>query len=261
MKKLLSLLCAMCLILTSCTYEDDGLKSGDGAELGNTSDTETTSGTGINDETEISSDLKASTEPEDAPEQETAADTAVDGSAPDDTSGSSSPELSEHKPATGIAGGHFSHSDSGLAADLGKYSKSAKLLTADDIYLSSVHCGYISDITYKNLIIETEQQLSSVSSVYLELLGEITEKYPISDYSYVVEYVEVGSGGYDLKAGALLVDTDRLSFVQSEDSITPDTFSIQTAVMDGFCYMAALPKGTLMNENYENWTYPESNAY
>lgn len=147
--------------------------------------------------------------------------------------------------------------------DMSKYSEAAKLLTADDICLMSFNCGYAWDTRF-NLIIETEQQLDCAINEYgrlfADLFSETSEKYPISRYSYIVEYVIVSTGGYDLKAGALLVDTDVLFFVQSADSRTPDPLSDQPTVMDGFCYMAVLPKGTLLNEHYGGWTYPEGEA-
>ena len=154
-----------------------------------------------------------------------------------------------------------SYEEGSLAdADIGNNGKAAKLLTSENIYLMSFSCGYVSDTRSFRLIIETEQQLDCAmeeyGSMFADLFSETAEEYPLRDYSYVVEYVEVGSGGYALKAGALAVDTDRLYFVQSEDSRTPDPLSDQPAVMDGFCYMAVLPKGTLMNEHYEGWTYP-----
>ena len=181
---------------------------------------------------------------------------------PADTDGGFSFPLPGSKPAETKTGSPVPLGGKDLKIDLSKYSKAAKLLTADDIYLSSSHCGYISNDQPDRFIIETEQQLDWALKQYnLPLDKSLTEKYRLSDYTYVIEYVEVGSGGYDLKAGALLVDIDSLFFVQSADSRTPDPLSAQTAVMDGFCYMAALPKGTLMNEHYENWTYPESNAY
>lgn len=243
MKKLLPLLCAMCLILTSCSYEE--VSPGSGAD--------TDSGTIANPET--------STEPEDPPdtkdsaESETAADTTESEPVPDETVG----HLPEPEPVTDEADAHFSSEGNEQ-----EYGEAAKLLTAEDIFLLSFNCGYVSDIRSDKLIIETEKQLDvamrEYGSMISDLLGETVKEYPIDGYSYVVEYVEVGSGGFDLKAGALLIDADTLSFVQSADSVTPDLSSVQTAVMDGFCYMAVVPKGTLMNGHYENWTYPESEA-
>ena len=236
MKKLLPLLCAVCLIFTSCSYEEVSPGSGVGKEPENTSDAG------------------------DSAVSETAVDTAEIEPVPDETVG----HLPGHKPVTDNTDAHFSSGDIELKIDIGKYSADAKLLTAEDIYLLSFNCGYLTDIGSSRLIIETEQQLDAAmreyGSMISNLLSETSEEYPIDGYSYVLEYIAVSTGGYDLKAGALLVDTDSLFFVQSADSVTPDPFSVQTTVMDGFCYMAALPKGTLLNEHYGGWTYPESEA-
>lgn len=236
MKKLLPLLCAMCLILTSCSYEEVSPGSGADADPGTTSDARDTA------------------------EPEFTADTTASGPESHEAGG----HLLDREPVNDDAVSDFFSGDSALKIDMSKYSKAAKLLTADDIYLMSFNCGYVSDTEPCRLIIETEQQLDCALKEYgrmiADLLGETSEEYPISDYSYVLEYTAVGSGGYDLKAGALLVDIDALFFVQSSDSRTPDPFSDQTAVMDGFCYMAVLPKDMLLNEHYKSWTYPESKA-
>lgn len=234
MKKLLPLLCAVCLVLASCSYE------------------EITPGSVADTNSETASDTK------DAAEPEITDDTSESETVPHESGG----HLLEHSRVTDDAGAHFSSGNHDLRIDMSKYSKAAKLLTVEDILLLSFNCGYVSDIRSCRLIIETEQQLDCATNEYGSMIADLLDgtaaEYPISDYSYVVEYVEVSTGGYDLKAGALLVDTDTLFFVQSADSVTPDLSSVQTTVMDGFCYMAVLPKGTLMNGNYQGWIYPES---
>lgn len=292
MKKLLLLLCAICLVLTSCTYEEvspaadavvDGIEDVTGPETTPVSEdsakSETTPVSESSAESETTSVSEDAADPAitaaipeftgepvvTAPpetEPEPADDPHKSETMPADTGSAFTFTVPDQKPVDTKTGDPVPLNGKDLKIDLSKYSKAAKLLTADDIYLVSSRCGYISDGQPGRLIIETEQQLVWAANQYVLLPGElIMEKYPISDYTYIIEYVEVGSGGYDLKAGALLVDTDSLLFVQSADSRTPDPLSAQTAVMDGFCYMAAVPKGTLMNEHYDNWTYPESNAY
>lgn len=170
-----------------------------------------------------------------------------------------------------------------LRIDMSQYSEKAKLLTADNIYLLSFNCGYIYENAYDMLIIENEEQLDCALKKYglalpsdeltedelwnyntaiVEPFHEMMYNYPISDYSYVIEYDEVATDGYDLKVGALLVDSDNLHFVYDSESHTPDADLGEgfCDVMGGFCYMAALPKGMLMNEHYANWTYPEVNS-
>lgn len=176
---------------------------------------------------------------------------------------------------------HYSADGTKLRIDMRQYSENAKLLTADDIYLLSYNCGYISGEHPGLLIIEEQEQLdcaleqyglalppeglsedelwhynTAISEPFNRMVGE----YPITDYSYVIEYDEVGCGDYDLKVGALLVDEDYLHFVYTADSKTPDPRSGHPCVMDGFCYMAAVPKDMLMNNHYEHWTYPRKDG-
>ena len=168
-----------------------------------------------------------------------------------------------------------------LNIDMSQYSDKAKLLTADDIYILSYNCGYISGNHPVMMIIENQEQLDFAferyglslppeglskdelwdygSTAISDSFNEMIAEYPINDYSYVIEYDEVSCGGYDLRVGALLVDQDKLHFVRTADSKTPEPESVQPDVMGGFCYMAAVPKGTLMNEHYESWTYPDKN--
>jgi hypothetical protein len=176
---------------------------------------------------------------------------------------------------------YYSADGTELNIDMSQYSEKAKLLTSDDIYLVSFDCGYISDSAFDRLIIENEEQLdcalenyglslppegltedelwyynTSISEPFNEMLSE----YPIDEYCYIIEYDEVNSDGYYFKAGALLVDTEVLRFVMTADSYTPDYENGEgyCDVMGGFCHMAAVPKATLMNEQYERWTYASS---
>ena len=176
---------------------------------------------------------------------------------------------------------HYAANGVELDIDMTDYSDKAKLLTADDIYLLSFNCGYLSGNRHPvRMIVENQDQLNYAGERYGLALSqeglpedelwsyhtgisgpfsEMAEKYSINDYSYVIEYDEVSSGGYDLHIGALLVDDDILHFVRTADSKTPDPDSMQPDVMGGFCYMAAVPKDTLMNAHYDNWTYPDKN--
>ena len=164
-----------------------------------------------------------------------------------------------------------------LYIDMSRYSENAKLLTAGDIYLDSFCCGYLSGDHPERLIIDSQEELDIALERYglslppedlnreqqwyyntriAEPFNRMAEEYPISDYTYVIEYDEVCSSGYDLHAGALLVDEKVLCFVNNEQSKWPDENDAVCDVMDGFCYMAAIPKGTLMNDSYEMWEHP-----
>lgn len=175
---------------------------------------------------------------------------------------------------------HYDANGNVFIIDMSNYSDKAKLLTADDIYLLSFNCGYISGNHPDMIIIKNQEQLDyaferyglalppdelpedelwSYDTSISEPFNEMVKEYPISEYSYVIEYVEVSGFGYKLHAGALLIDEDTLHFVNSEDSNTSDYGAEQYDVMDGFCYMAAVPKGMLINEHYDGWIYPDKN--
>lgn len=173
---------------------------------------------------------------------------------------------------------HYAANGVELKVDMSRYSENAKLLTADDIYLVSSNCGYVSgEGSYFIAIADQEQldcarekyglalppegisddELWRYDTVISEPFNDMAEKYPLDEYTYVLEYDEVSSGGYDIRVGALLVDEDNLFFVRTADSKTPDPDEPQTDEMGGYCFMAAVPKDMLMNEHYKKVVYPE----
>lgn len=171
---------------------------------------------------------------------------------------------------------YYAANGSELNVDMSCYSDNAKLLTADDIYLLSFNCGCVSGNPPDRIVIANKEQLDYSMERYdlalpsddellcyntsiSETFNEMADKYPISDYTYVLEYVEVSHGGYDLRAGALLMDEENLEFIMTADSKIPDPDTVQTCDMGGFCYMAAVPKDMLMNDHYEKWIYPDVN--
>ena len=200
------------------------------------------------------------------------------GTAPDYAA---EPAVTAAEPASSApAEKHYSANGRELNIDMSRFSENANLLTADDIYLLSYECGYVSDAGQGMFVIEDQEQLDYALERYglalppeglsddelwyyntaiSEPFAEMVNEYPISDYSYVVEYDEVSCGGYSLHAGALLVDEEYMFFVMTADSKTPDPDMPQPDVMGGFCYMAAVPKGTFLNDHYKNCIYPDRN--
>lgn len=155
---------------------------------------------------------------------------------------------------------HYSEPD--LKIDMSQYSSEAKLYRPEDIYLQSFNCGYVDDADFGLLAIETEEQLTYALERYGSfggLISEMAENYPISEYSYFLEYDEVSSGGWYIHCGALLVDTDKLLFVRTTDSYSPGETEMVPEVMGGFCHMAAVPKAYLLSDCYQGWTYPDVN--
>ena len=50
----------------------------------------------------------------------------------------------------------------------------------------------------------------------------MVEKYPVADYTYVVEYEITSSGIYNMRLGALVLDEKYMNFVTTTDSKTPN---------------------------------------
>ncbi len=164
-----------------------------------------------------------------------------------------------------------------LQVDMSYYSPNAKLLTTDDIYIENLRNMYFSDGDEYNLVIQDEEQLQRAKKeygldlkdanidwddkYYYEMLSSsfksMVNSYPISDYDYVIEYhVEYSNAWAIDNAKALLVDVDndalRFVFLRNDRG---DSETV-TCDVDGIVYLAAVPKGILMNNNFKNWVYP-----
>lgn len=164
---------------------------------------------------------------------------------------------------------HYAANGKELNLTVSSYSENVKVLTANEIYLYGIDCGYISGIDSYRLVIEDQEQLDAAFERYAlkrqsngaisAPFNEMAENYPIKDHTYVIQYVMTSSGIYDQRVGALVFDEKNLSFVTTVDSKTPDSSQPQPDVMGGYCFMAAVPKGVLLNDHYDRWTYPDSN--
>lgn len=158
---------------------------------------------------------------------------------------------------------------SGLDIDMSKYSDQARLLTpdTDNMYLQSYHCGYLSDFEGDaSFIIRSQAELDAFNAQYPEANQHVPVWYPdtgedyyieydLEHYDLLLDYFAVGSPNYRYTAGGLLVDTDILSFVMTSDSGNIGGGEEVAAVMDGFWFEAAVPKGTLLSDSYYGWTY------
>jgi len=136
----------------------------------------------------------------------------------------------------------------------------AKYYTSEEIYLLSYANGYVdNDRRYDNMVIENEEQLAYARERSLILpTDEMVEQYPLSEYTYVISYDQVSSGGYSLKAESLCIGDNYMFFEMTDDSHTPKGDSAPS-VMGGFLHMAAVPKSYLGDRRYTGWTYPDRN--
>ena len=157
------------------------------------------------------------------------------------------------------------------------------VLTSDDIYINSFECGYISENEkppYPNpLVIENVEQMNFAEERYglrvpddlseeesmwhnftiAEAFQEMKNTYPFNEYSYVVQYDEISSGGYYLHAARLIIDGNKIYFKMDDESYSPGLEDVVTDVMGGFCHMAAIPKDMIAGITFTNVIYPDAN--
>ncbi len=136
----------------------------------------------------------------------------------------------------------------------------AKAYTSEEIYLLSYENGYVdNDERFNNMVIENEEQLTYARERSLILPSDkMIEEYPLTEYTYVIEYYQVSSGGYFLKAESLCIGDNYMYFEMTDDSHSPKGEVVE-CVMGGFLHMAAVPKGYLGDRKYAHWTYPDRN--
>lgn len=136
----------------------------------------------------------------------------------------------------------------------------------------SLSCGYLSSKfvpePYYLYLVTNEEELY-YAEAYLGMkapvnAGEIygfnydladafqkmKEDYPISDYNYLLEYLEYTQGGYYHHSDGLVYEEDRIRFHYDKD-VSPEG-EIGTDVMGGDFMMAAVPKTFFEGKNVTN---------
>ena len=131
--------------------------------------------------------------------------------------------------------------------------------TSEDIYICSYNSGYIeNDSRFSNVVIENEEQLAYAMERSNVLPSEeMLEKYPLTEYTYVIEYDEFTNGGYYRKAKSLCIGEDCMYFEMTDNSHNPRPGDSVSCVMDGFVHMAAVPKSYIGESKYSDWIYPD----
>ena len=83
-----------------------------------------------------------------------------------------------------------------------------------------------------------------------EEFQKMKEDYPISDYNYLLEYLEYSQGGYYHHSDGIVCEGDIISF-HYDKSETPEG-EVGTDVMGGDFMMAAVPKTFFEGKNFKN---------
>ena len=133
-------------------------------------------------------------------------------------------------------------------------------------------CGYLgSDFVpdqYILYLISNEEELA-YAEIYLgmavpenvkEIIGfnngladafqKMKEDYPITDYNYLLEYLEYSQGGHYHHADSVIYKEDKIYF--HYDVVKEPEGEFGTDVMDGDLIMAAVPKTVFEGKNFVN---------
>ncbi|MBQ9382771.1 MAG: hypothetical protein IJT87_00900 [Ruminiclostridium sp.] len=165
--------------------------------------------------------------------------------------------------------------------DLSLYGSNARFYPSDDIYVKWIDVGYAGKMP-DLLMISDRKQLDYAKIRYplsipddadedtrfhsddplTEPFEEMTEKYPVGEYTYLLEYVRASGGGYHIIPAGIVISDDRIAFIASPDSKYPEWGDTVPDVCSDYCYMAAVPKGYLSSGTYPGWEQPdEDNMY
>lgn len=129
--------------------------------------------------------------------------------------------------------------------------------TSEDIYIYSYNSGYIeNDRRFSNVVIENEEQLAyAMERSNILPSEEMLEQYPLTEYTYVIEYDKFTHDVYSWKAESLCIGEDCMYFKMTDDSSEEG----ESLVMEGYVHMAAVPKSYIGDRKYSDWLYPDRN--
>ena len=133
--------------------------------------------------------------------------------------------------------------------------ETASVYTDTDVAMKSFHCGYMDGMEGKYCF-WSEELLAFAARTGLECeqILDGADEYELQNCIYLLEIRNVNSAGYDLKAGAILCQNGTAEFLLSPDSVTPQPGDMVGQMMDGFCFVAAVPNGTDIGSD---WTVPD----
>ena len=129
--------------------------------------------------------------------------------------------------------------------------------TEKEVYIHSYECGYLHGYGIPksySIVIETSEQLDYAVENYgiCEISSkckEMIEQYSTDNYTFVLRYDEVSSGGYYYHVDRVRITSDSVMLVNDKKSHSAKG-DAQTQVMGGFFHMAAIPKEYLKECDY-----------
>lgn len=144
--------------------------------------------------------------------------------------------------------------NSGAAEGAGldeKYGANAKILSEEDCFVETYHCGYSSADLYLMMArtIQSDEEMTELKrnmengSTIAPFFEEFQTQYSFEEYDYVIQYDQYNNMGYKVHANALITSDQGVFFNYDEYEIP---FGQTTAqAMDGYVHMAAVKKGIL----------------
>lgn len=137
------------------------------------------------------------------------------------------------------------------------YTEDETVYTEDEVYIHSYECGYLYGYEIPksyHIVIETGEQLEYAIQNYgiCEISGkckEMIEQHSIDDYTFVLRYDEVSSGGYYYHVDRVIIKPDSVLLKNDKKSHSARG-DAQSQVMGGFFHMAAIPKEYLEGCDY-----------
>lgn len=133
------------------------------------------------------------------------------------------------------------------AEESSQTNSSNYLYTNEDINFYNIHCGYTGkEGTY---IIKEKADVRKVKEATGIDLSDFqwNRNFPNEHYVYVMKLEDVSSTGYDLQSNAVLIRKDNVTFLSSPESKVPEEGKEYGEAMDGFCYIAEVPKCAIEN--------------
>ncbi len=146
--------------------------------------------------------------------------------------------------------------------DMSQYSEHVVLLTGQDMLIRTGG-DYNDESPITWWLVFSEEQLEALPQSYREQVdASVLEQYPLGDYVYAMVQKNFGSGGYHYRAGGLLIDGEKMFFVNTQDSYAPKPDEPVPTVMTGVCYFAAVPSEYIhADTQYTGWTVPDTGDY